>query len=384
MPRGRGYVLRKARVAGNFDGAENPLLAAREGKQRPGPDPQREPGPLAARLKAAVLEARQGKRWQRQRHRLDGLARKGGQAFARPGFGVEQPVEQKAKGPGGGGLCAGQRTPQGICWMPAGGQPLEPLAGLTRFQTSSNPTGALCGVSRTMPEKRTLAQWLSCSVATSSRSALSDTTSVPWPSAGRASTSLRSSPKSSPVVNSRISSSLPASLASCSLTKLSFAARRKPAVSKPAGTVEVACSAPLDGVRWGNATRSLPVMPANCTFSGAGASRRRPKARKAMNATIASSATKRIVERPVPLSAQASNPPSASPPRMPPSMPHLLPCCAGAACCCCCAGLAGVAAGGAVTLRFLPTERPPPRRSASSSVTSTSTPWTTAHSIYNP
>src|SRR6185503_11764494 len=213
-----------------------------------------------------------------------------------------------------------------------------------------------------------------------SRSALSDTTSVSWPSAGRAITSLRSSSNSSPVVNSRISSSLPASLASCSLTKLSFAARRNVAWSKPAGTA-AAAAAVAGAPPAGNCTRSLPPMPANCTFSGAGSVRRRPKARNAMKATIASSATRRIVERPVPLSAQASKPPSASPPRMPPSMPHLLPCCAGAACCCCCAGLAGVAAGGVVTLRCVPTERPPPRRfAASASVANTIAPSIRAES----
>ena len=47
---------------------------------------------------------------------------------------------------------------QCICWIPASSQPLEPSAGLTRFQTSENPSGAAPGASRTWPEKRTLAQ----------------------------------------------------------------------------------------------------------------------------------------------------------------------------------------------------------------------------------
>src|SRR5262249_11360224 len=82
-------------------------------------------------------------------------------------------VEQKAKGHRGGGLWRGSRVAQCICWMPGRSQPVEPLAGFTRFHTSSKPTASVPGVSRTMPEKRTAAQCSPRSVASSSRSAFS-------------------------------------------------------------------------------------------------------------------------------------------------------------------------------------------------------------------
>src|SRR6266446_3148849 len=133
-----------------------------------------------------------------------------------------------------------------ICWMPASSQPLEPSAGLTRFQTSWNPSGAAPGASRSVPEKRTLAQCRSfpCwpSVVTSSRSASSDTTSVCCATFTDVRTSLLSSSNISCVASSRISSRLPASFAAWSLMKLSFAPRRKLTVSKPAGMLAVCAS----------------------------------------------------------------------------------------------------------------------------------------------
>src|SRR5256885_1161578 len=89
-----------------------------------------------------------------------------GERLGEPRRAVEHMVREKRKGHRRGGLCAGQPRPQCICWMPASSHPEEPSAGLTRFQTSAKPTASLPGVSRSMPEKRTLAQYLSFSVAT--------------------------------------------------------------------------------------------------------------------------------------------------------------------------------------------------------------------------
>src|SRR5689334_16748914 len=162
-------------------------------------------GLRTARLDAAVGADREALcRQQRQAH-LDRLARERQEALERPALAREQLVEQKTKGHRGGGLCRGRGPAQCICWMPARSHPLEPSAGLTRFQTSSKPTGSVPGVSRTMPEKRTEAQCLPFSVASSSRSAFSATTSVCWPGC----VSVRSSSNISRVVNSRISSSRP-------------------------------------------------------------------------------------------------------------------------------------------------------------------------------
>src|SRR5881394_199307 len=247
VPRERGDFLREPRVAVHLDGAQERFFTARQREQRPGTEPQGETRRVAARLQAPALDDGHAHGRQRCGHQLHRFAGERREALARPRLRVEKAIDEKAKGHRGGGLFAGQGAPQCICWMPARSQPPPaPCVGLTRFQTSSNPTGSLCGVSRTRPEKRTLAQWWSCSVATSSRSAFSETTSVCCASAGRASTSLRSASNISSVVKSRISSSLPASFAICSLTKLSFAARRNAAASKPAGSEEGACNAPID------------------------------------------------------------------------------------------------------------------------------------------
>src|SRR4051794_19054664 len=109
---------------------------------------------------------------------LDALPGEKRKAIARPALAAEERVQHKAKGHRRGGLSRERAIAQCICWMPARSQPLEPSAGLTRFHTSSKPTGCVPGVSRTVPEKRTLAQYWSFSLATSSRSAFSATTSV--------------------------------------------------------------------------------------------------------------------------------------------------------------------------------------------------------------
>src|SRR5439155_1144044 len=93
-----------------------------------------------------------GQGWSAQ---LEALAGEGRESLARPGRGLEQMIQSKTKGHRVGGLFGRQAMPQCICWMPASSQPLEPSAGLTRFHTSSKPTGAVPGVSRTMPEQRT-------------------------------------------------------------------------------------------------------------------------------------------------------------------------------------------------------------------------------------
>src|SRR5262245_9497749 len=196
----RSHFLREARVAAHLHRAQKLFLAARQSENRAGTHRQREVRRVATRPQPAILENRDAERRQRQRHELDRLAGEAREPLTRPGLGVEQAIDEKAKGHRGGGLFAGEGTLQCICWMPARSQPLEPRAGLTRFQTSSNPTGSVPGVSRTMPEKRTLAQWSSCSVATSSRSAFKDSTSVCCASRPRVSTSLRSSSNISSVV----------------------------------------------------------------------------------------------------------------------------------------------------------------------------------------
>src|SRR5882672_5798991 len=197
----------------------------------------------SARLDAAAGADGQAQRGKERRPQLGRAPGEALEALARPALAIQQLVQQKAKGHRGGGLCRGEGVAQCICWMPARSQPLEPSAGLTRFHTSSKPTGSVPGVSRTMPEKRTLAQCWSRSVASSSRSAFSATTSVCWCAPWL---SVRSSSYISRVVNSRMSSSRPESFATCSLMKFIFAARRKPAASKPAGTrASAATTAPL-------------------------------------------------------------------------------------------------------------------------------------------
>src|ERR1700730_14674282 len=270
---------------------------------------------------------------------------------------------------------------QCICWMRATSQPLEPSAGLTRFQTSSKPTGGLSRVSRTVPEKRTLAQCLPLSVAISSRSASSPTTSVCCGALARSCTSLLSSLNISAVVNSRISSSLPASLAACSLTKFSLAPRRKLAVSKPAGTlgfaVRVSNAAPTfsDPIGCGIETFSLPI-PASCTGrDGAASSRRRANALKTNTAPIASSAINKMPPNPPrPANIEPSSPPIARPPSIGRHrLKRLGVGCGGAAGAACCPlGLAGADAGG--VLLCAPMERPPPSFLASASVASSATP----------
>src|SRR5204863_1641871 len=133
-----------------------------------------------AGLDAAALANSKAQGRKQRRSQLDAAPGEAREALARPAFPLEELVQQKAKGHRGDGLCRGRGLAQCICWMPASSQPLEPSAGLTRFHTSSNSTGSVPGASRTMPEKRTLAQCSSCSVASSSRSAFNATTSVCW------------------------------------------------------------------------------------------------------------------------------------------------------------------------------------------------------------
>src|SRR5947207_4706476 len=213
----------------------------------------------------------------RRRERQAQLQRLPGEAcepLAGPVLAREQWVQHKAKGHRRGGLSRGRGLAQCICWMPARSQPLEPSLGFTRFHTSSKPTGSVPGVSRTMPEKRTLAQYLSFSDWTSRRSAFSATTSVCCASAG---VSRRSSSKSAGVVNSRMSSMRPASFAICSLMKFILAARRKPAVSKPAGTREALATPVPVGCEGGGAATVSSPKPANWT-GRVPSSRRRTRA----------------------------------------------------------------------------------------------------------
>src|SRR5437588_8504961 len=289
------------RLASHLDRAHEMLGSAREAPERfrPQRDNQHRLGP--ARLHAPGRQYRQAHGGQGWRAQLEALAGEGRESLARPGLGVEQMIQSKTKGHRGGGLFARQATPQCICWMPASSQPPEPSAGFTRFHTSSKPTGAVPGVSRTMPEKRTLAQCLLFSVATSSRSALSATTSVCCTSE-RVRTSRRSSSNISRVVNSRISSTSPTSLATCSFTKLSLATRRKPAASKPAGTAPpgAATLAPCAGS--GPATACAPRSAAAYCIACEGATaRRRASARNASTTPTASSASRSTAPSPLPL-----------------------------------------------------------------------------------
>src|SRR3954471_5673401 len=273
--------------------------------------------------------------------------------------------------------------------MPASSQPLEPSAGLTRFQISSKPSGAFPGASRTMPEKRTLAQCWSRSVASSSRSASTVTTSVCC-CAGRSATSLRSSSNISCVVNSRISSSFPRSFATCRRTKFSLAERRNPAVSKPAGIFAVAslvgslddgASLDADAPMGGTTRMGSPSIPATLIAWGAASWRRAISALITNTAAKPRSARRRIPPNPLPPNMEPSKPPIASPPSI--GSQRLKPL-AGAGCCgaapfcgaaCCWAGFAGVDAGGAfVTLRWVPTDLPPPTLFASASVAARSAP----------
>src|SRR5438105_10528977 len=278
-------------VASDLDRADEMLGTAHEPAERFKPQRENQPRLDPARLHASGRQYRQAYGGQGRRAQLEAFAGEGRKSLARPGLGVEQMIQSKTKGHRGGGLFGRQATPQCICWMPASSQPLEPSAGLTRFHTSSKPTGAVPGVSRTMPEKRTLAQCLLFSVATSSRSALSATTSVCCTSE-RVRTSRRSSSNISRVVNSRISSSSPTSLATCSFTKLSLATRRKPAASKPAGTAPpgAATLAPCAG--GGAATARAPRSAAYCIACEGATARRRASARDASTTPTASSASR--------------------------------------------------------------------------------------------
>src|SRR5437016_5604156 len=291
---------REPGVACDLDRTHEMLAAARDARQsfRPQRKDQRRLGPACSH--ASGRQYRQAYGGQGWRAQLEALAGEGRESLARPGRGLEQMIQSKTKGHRVGGLFGRQAMPQCICWMPASSQPLEPSAGLTRFQTSSKPTGAVPGVSRTMPEKRTLAQCLLFSVATSSRSALSATTSVCCAAEPRVRTSRRSSSNISRVVNSRISSSSPTSLATCSFTKLSFAARRKPAVSKPAGTALLPPVTTLAGCAGsGGATVCAPRSAAYCiACDGA---RRCARARNASITPTARSANRSIPPSPLPL-----------------------------------------------------------------------------------
>src|SRR5581483_2768097 len=250
----------------------------------------------AARLDAAGGADLHAQRGKQRKAQLGRLAGKRHQPLARPALAVEKLVKQKAKGHRGGGLCRRSRVAQCICWMPASSQPLEPSAGLTRFHTSSKPTASVPGVSRTMPEKRTAAQCRSRSLASSSRSAFSATTSVCCAPAGR---SRRSSSNISRVVNSRISSSRPASFASCSLMKFIFAVRRKPAVSKPAGTCEALALLALVSCEGGGAGTVSSPRPASCTGRGRSA-RRAIALRIAKTIATATAARSRRPSKPLP------------------------------------------------------------------------------------
>src|SRR5690606_31159809 len=215
----------EARVAGDLDRPQQVLLAAQQRRRRLGlrRDDERRRFVFARRLHAAVGLHREAQGRPRRSAQLERLPGEGREPLARPRLPVEDVIERR-----GERRLRFEGRPQCGCWMPASSQPLEPSRGLTRCQISPKGTGSPCGVSRTKPEKRTLAQCWGPSVATSRSSAWSSLTSVCCAVPPRATISGLSAANISSVVNSRITSRSAASLASWSLAKFTLAARRKP------------------------------------------------------------------------------------------------------------------------------------------------------------